>query len=210
MKTIKRIALTLLVIATLFTFTSCIDIFQNITLTPDNNIDMTVRFTVSKMLFELGESDEPIEDVFAEEFMSADLAQTLFGETETRHVSYKTVNTEFDYGANIQISYPKELEVSQEDVLFPRVLPHRIEIKPFIGDSEEMEQDPYAMMFFSSMKYRLQLSKNLLKTIEKATLVFKNGESYVLDPIDLAESFLFEVPLVLLMSGEDPTLIFEY
>jgi len=31
-----------------------------------------------------------------------------------------------------------------------------------------------------------------------------------LDPIDLAESFLFEVPLVLLMSGEDPTLIFEY
>ncbi|MDD4219125.1 MAG: hypothetical protein PHR10_02960, partial [Sphaerochaetaceae bacterium] len=93
---------------------------------------------------------------------------------------------------------------------FPRVLPHRIEIKPFIGDSEEMEQDPYAMMFFSSMKYRLQLSKNLLKTIEKATLVFKNGESYVLDPIDLAESFLFEVPLVLLMSGEDPTLIFEY
>lgn len=209
MKTIKQSLLGLLVVVGVIFFTSCIDIFQNITLTPDNNINMTVRFTISKMLYELADSDEPIEDVFAEEIMSADVAETMFGKSERRHVSYNTVNNDTDYGAMIKMSYPKEMEVFHDDIMFPRILPHRIEIKPFIGDSGEIEEDPYALMFFSSMKYRLQLSKTLLQNIGRATLEFSDGESYDLEAIDLDDSYLFEIPLLLLMAGEGATLIFE-
>ncbi len=209
MKTIKKILVGVLVVVGIIAFTSCIDIFQNITLDSDNNITMAVRYTVSKAIFELGDSDGPIEDVFADQVISEDLAKEMFGENGKKKVSFETVNTESDYGAMIKVSYPKNMKITDEDVGFPKISPNRIEIKPFIGDGEQVEDDPYSMMFFSSMKYRLQLSKNVLPHVTSARLQFLNESSHTLYPIDLEDSYLFEIPLVLLMSGEDPTLIFE-
>ena len=215
----RRILVTVCGIIIALGMSSCLDAIEYITLDDGGDIKLSFMITLSRGLVEMGSEGESIEDTFEEEVLDPDeLSSMIPGATA---VDARPIDSDVDYGYLFTFTIPRGYKPEPETPMAPRFSKNGIEILLGMPDKgEEAEggeadsddsMDEMAEAIFSSAKYKIQISKKLLKRASRAYLYNAEGEEFSVDLIDLGDNYLVNLPMLLVMDPEEKTfLVIEY
>ncbi|MFW5688556.1 MAG: hypothetical protein ACOC1U_03205 [Spirochaetota bacterium] len=216
----RRIRMAAFAALVLLAFTSCVDVVQYISGT-GSTIDVYVRFALQKSAFEMANSfsDEPqdLDEMFEEEF-EINEAEVIEELPPGVTADYRSLNTDFEYGFEVNYSASRETLASLPDdsgAFVPKVTSRGMTIllaEP--GGSEGGggggEGDEFAAAFLGGAKYRVFVSRRLVSRISAARLV-SGSTSTEVTVIELPDVWMVQFPTSLwLMAEETPSLEIVY
>lgn len=187
-----------------FLCTSCIDLFNYISIDNKGNVISHFKLTVNKAMMELAE--ENIDGAMFDNFVSE---EKLVNEELQITASAVAIDTKDHVGTMLAIKVPKKnLYVVTEEIAF--ILPIMKEntfefvFSEEIFDTEEMsdtKENPFAEMIFSDIDYKIIISKEFIKTITNSYIVNSYGDTRKVAWYDLTDSYLLEAPFEYLSKG---------
>ncbi len=200
LKSKKAIGIIVFSLMVLF-LSGCFNITQHIS-KEGNELNVFVKFTVSKSVFEMASSmggnksdDNPCEDIF-----KYNEENIISGFPENIEARFVKADNDVECGYEMYMSVDtkskdyKKLKRSNAPALFPLVDDEGIYIKFPQNDEESGGGDQMGAAFMSTALYRLTINRNVIDEIESVT--FKNDEeSYDISYIELPDIFIIEVPL---------------
>ena len=203
-----------------FFLTSCLDAIQHITLNRNGDIEISFMLTVSKALFAMGGEGGSVEESFSEDIIDPEELKTLI--PRAKNVETRLIDSDVDYGYLFKFTVPQDYQPDGDTPMVPRISWDNIEIllgmpmeQPGAEETVEPgptdEMDEMGEAIFSSAKYKIQISKKLLQRSERAFIKTESGEITNLDLIDLGDTYLVNLPMLMVMNSEEPSyLVFEY
>jgi len=196
--------------------TSCLDAIEYITLDKNGDIELSFMITISKSLFEMGGGGESVEDTFEDEIIDPkEISEMIPGAMD---VKTRLVDSDVDYGYLFTFTLPRDYQPAPDTPMAPRFTKSGLVILLAMGGEEEADteesdesMDDMAAAIFSSAKYKVQISKQLLKSASRAYIYSADGEETSVELVDLGDNYLVNLPmLMVMMSEEDTHLVFEY
>ena len=202
---------------TAFLLSGCLEITQHVTQVRGRTVSVFVKVGIARALLEMAEGfvggAATAESACEEVFLAED---DLF--EDARVVRLERIYTETECGALYAFEYDvrKQNATDIEDIpFFVSVAPDFVEILlPGLGDRGAM--DEMALAFLASSKYRLTISKTVMKTISSASVSYTydadetieghdsvDALEYELDVIDMADQHLIEMSLAMLFLGDE-------
>ncbi|MBI9108701.1 MAG: hypothetical protein JEZ04_18290 [Spirochaetales bacterium] len=212
----KKILLTVTGLLIVIMLTSCLDAIEYITLDKQGNIKLSFMITISKSLFEMGGEGESVEETFEDEIMDPEeISELIPGAT---NIEARLVDSDIDYGYLFTFTLPRNYQPTPETPMAPRLTKRGMEILLAMSNSEEAQKeesdesmDDMAAAIFSSAKYKVQISKQLLKSASRAYIYTADGEETSVDLVDLGDNYLVNLPMLMIMMDEEESrLVFEY
>jgi hypothetical protein len=194
--------------------TSCLDAIEYITLDKNGDIELSFMITISKSLFEMGGGEDSVEDTFEDEVLDPKEISDMI--PDALNVESRLVDSDVDYGYLFTFTLPRNYQPAPDTPMAPTFTKNGIEILLAMGGEEEAEEseepmDEMAAAIFSSAKYKVQISKKLLKSASNAYLYTADEEVTTVDLVDLGDNYLVNLPMLMVMMGEkDTRLVFEY
>ena len=116
------------------------------------------------------------------------------------------IRSEYECGFAFSLEYDRSIDIeeasnSQGMPFFAQIKDEALRITlPGMGEGDGM--DEMALMFLSSSKYRLTISKSVIESISNVVLQGKESTTN-LEFMDLPDIFLVEMPISLLFNSED-------
>ncbi|HAK45421.1 MAG TPA: hypothetical protein DCO79_05825 [Spirochaeta sp.] len=200
---------------------SCLDAIQHITINSKGDIELSFMLTISKSLFAMGGSQgESLEDSFTEDVIDPDELSAMI--PQATKVDARLIDSDVDYGYHFKFTIPRNFQPQDDTPMVPRINWDNIEIllgmpTPEAEKGETAEPGPTDEMdemgeaIFSSAKYKVQISKKLLEQASKAYVRTASGEITNVDLVDLGDTYLVNLPMLMIMGNEEETyLVFEY
>lgn len=191
------------------TLTGCLDVVQYVSGGGSDEIEVYLRLTLQKSIFELagsmGGEAQDLDQMFEEQFDldEEDVVAELPPGVAAR---YERVNTAHEFGFVLSYSAPRSVLGSlpeSEGAFVPRVTQRGMVIP--LGPSGESgdagDGDQFADAFLGSSKYRLMVSKRLVSRVSQAW-IHTGADSVSLTVIDLPDIWLIEFPVSLWFTAE--------
>ena len=222
MKTMKKALLIAICIIAAFSLSSCLDALQHITVNNKGDIELSFILTISKGLFAMsgGGKSGSLEEAFTEDVIDPDELSAMI--PQATNVEARLIDSDIDYGYHFRFTIPRDFQPADNTPMVPRIGWDSIEIllglpaekeetaqETETGPSDEMDEMGEAI--FSSAKYKVQISKKLLESAGKAYVRTESGEITKVDLVDLGDTYLVNLPILMMMENEELTyLVFEY
>jgi hypothetical protein len=197
-------------------FASCFNITQHIS-KEGNDLNVFVKFSVSKSIFEMansmgGKSDEnPCEDVF--KFNEDQIINTF---PKNIKAEYKKVDSELECGYEMYITIDmnskeyKKLKKDNAPAFLPIIDKKEIFIAFPQDEEEDKDDDQMAAGFMASAVYKLTLNRNVVEKIKSASFI-NADETFEVSFIELPDIYIIEVPLAYwISSSSDGALVLKY
>ncbi len=182
--------------------TGCFDVFTYVTVDENDNIVTTFKMTVNKQLLEMAGEDIDYDMFPDEEYVSED-----FGDK----AEYSVIDTKTEYGVVVELVTNREefLELQEDADSVLQFVPMKTDngyVLSFSGDSEDDLDDEMSLMVLGSLKYQLFMSKNFISSITDVYSTDEYGNTTKVVYFEFEDAYLVEIPLLLLMSGEEITI----
>jgi hypothetical protein len=187
----------------------CLDVVQYVS-GSDGNVDVYLRLTLQKSVFELANSmgDDPqdLDQMFEDEFQLNE--DEVVGELPPGvKADFKRVNSDYEFGFELRYSAPREVlaEVPDSDSAFVPRIDRRSMTIPLgdAGNEGGGGGDEFANAFLGSSKYRLLVSKRFVSRISVARL-YTGDDSIELPVTDLPDVWMIEFPTSEWINAEEP------
>jgi hypothetical protein len=194
------------------TLTGCFDIYQHITRDRNGIEHNTIKLTVSKTVLEMAGSMSG-EKIDYDKWLGENGGEMNLDDYAEFSASIEKVNDPLDFGFLIKMSFDyrnKDVldKINKTDASFiPKYVKNSMVI-PIAslgnGDSSDNEM---ALVFLSTAKYRLSVSKNIVGSIAKVVIEKDNQQSEIAY-LDLNDEYLVEIPIPLIMDGNIKLIIY--
>lgn len=181
-----------------FLLTSCVDYVQAISY-KDGKYHLYYKVTLSKVLFELADSDP--DDLF-EEFNEEAL------ESMPENLRYNQVDTDLEVGAEFWFDINPRTKNEEERDLLPKVSGDKCYIPFLLGETNSVSDsfssgrsdgEAFTQAVLSSAKCRVLIGKNLIPSIKTAYFEGLRKINYTIPVYDYGESYCLEIPFIITM-----------
>lgn len=202
-KTLKT-GTVLLLLASTFCFTGCIDIYQHISKNKTGKTDMYLQISFSKALVAMANGFSGDQESFDyKDWLDNNGGFSSLDTAGIPNLEKGKIDSETDFGYFIRASYPAQRnEVNQDASFFPQQIGNKIVIcLNFKSDSEDdqnSESNQMANAMLSSAKYRLSISKSYAPKVSKITL----EDDDIIRKInftDMSDEYLVDIPIMYLL-----------
>jgi hypothetical protein len=180
----------------------CLDIFQHIARMDNGKDRHTLKIGVSKAIMEMAAR-------FGEGDANLNVLSTDTADIENEYARFNgkaevlNTETEFGYILNMDIGYNREVVdaiIKEKPSFVPLYTKEGMSLGiESLGDNSETNE--YGLVFLSTSRYRLSVSKRCMASVSRVTIT-KNGKETPVSFLDLGDSYFVEIPILLLMDGD--------
>ena len=208
----SRVWLAASVCSTALLLSGCLEIAQHVTMVDRRTASVFVKVGIATAIVEMAgrfsDGEVTAESACEELTGSRDEIVPDYLPRNARLIRFDAVDTRFECGMIFQFEY--DVRVRREEATDPIpflvwVTPREARIDlPIAGSGEPLDET--ALTLLASSKYRLTISKTVLKSVSAAQVTYSyqgTERTADLDVIDMVDQHLVELPMSTLFAAED-------